>query len=49
MTTFFGFANKRTIYLYGKISLAHARCTLLSQVITFLTSIFTENNQHIQN
>ena len=33
MTSFFCFANKRAIYLDGKISLAHARCTHLSQVI----------------
>jgi len=33
MTSFFRFANKRAIYLDGKISLAHARCTHLCQVI----------------
>ena len=33
MTSFFHFANKRTIYLDGKISLTHAWCTHLSQVI----------------
>jgi hypothetical protein len=33
MTSFFRFTNKRTIYLDGKISLKHARCTHLSQVI----------------
>jgi len=33
MTSFFRFANKRAIYLDGKISLAHARCTHLSHVI----------------
>jgi hypothetical protein len=33
MMSFFRFANKRAIYLDGKISLAHARCTHLSQVI----------------
>jgi hypothetical protein len=33
MTSFFRFANKRAIYLDGKISLAHERCTHLSQVI----------------
>ena len=33
MTPFFLFASKRAIYLDGKISLAHARCTHLSQVI----------------
>jgi len=33
MTSFFRFANKRAIYLEGKISLAHARCTHLSQMI----------------
>jgi hypothetical protein len=33
MTSFFRFANKQAIYLDGKISLAHARGTHLSQVI----------------
>ncbi len=33
MTSFFRFTNKRAIYLDGKISLTHARCTHLSQVI----------------
>ena len=33
MTSFFRFANKPAIYLDGKISLAHVRCTHLSQVI----------------
>ena len=28
-TSFFHFVNKRAIYLYGKISLAHDRCTYL--------------------
>ena len=32
VTSFFCFAYKRAIYLDGKISLAHARCTHLSQV-----------------
>jgi len=58
MTSFFRFANKRAIYLDGKISLAHARCTHLSHVIksqnkiiytVVNASIFTENNHHIQN
>jgi len=31
--SYFRFANKRAIYLDCKISLAHARCTHLSQVI----------------
>jgi hypothetical protein len=30
MTSFFRFAIKRAIYLNGKISLAHARCTHLN-------------------
>jgi hypothetical protein len=33
MTSFFRFANKRAIYLDGKISLAHGWCKHLSQVI----------------
>jgi len=33
VTSFLRFANKRAIYLDGKISLAHARCTHLSRVI----------------
>jgi len=33
MTSFFRFANNRAIYDDGKISLAYARCTQLSQVI----------------
>jgi len=33
MTSFFGFANNRAIYLDGKISLEHAWCTHLSQMI----------------
>ena len=33
MTSFFRFANKQAIHLDGKISLAHAWCTHLSQVI----------------
>ena len=33
MSSFFRFENKRAIYLDVKISLAHARCTHLSQVI----------------
>jgi len=33
MRFFFRFANKRANYLDGKIPLAHARCTHLSQVI----------------
>ena len=33
------FANKRAIYLDGKISLAHARCTHLSQVIKLENTI----------
>ena len=33
MMSFFRFANKRVIYIDGKISLAHVQCTHLSQVI----------------
>jgi len=33
MISFFRFANKRAIYLNGRISLAHGRSTHLSQVI----------------
>jgi hypothetical protein len=54
MTSFFRFANKRAIYLDGKISLAHARCTHLSQVIQSknqiiytivnVLNIYVENN-----
>jgi hypothetical protein len=33
MMSFFRFANKRAIYLDGKISLAHVRHTHISQVI----------------
>ena len=33
MTPFFRFTNEQTIYLDGKISLAHARRTYLSRVI----------------
>ena len=33
MRSFFRFTNKRVIYLDGKISLAHVRCTHLNQVI----------------
>ena len=59
MTLFFRFAHKRTIYLDGNISLAHARCIHLSQVVKSqnniiytvvnVLNIFTENKQHIQN
>jgi hypothetical protein len=41
MMSFFRFANKRVIYIDGKISLAHVQCTHLSQVMksqnTFIT------------
>jgi hypothetical protein len=33
MTSFFRFASNEAIYVDGKISLSHARCTQLSQVI----------------
>ena len=33
MTSFFRFVNKQAIYLDGQVSLAHARCPHLSQVI----------------
>jgi len=33
MRSFYRFVNKQAIYLDGKISLAHAQCTHLSQVI----------------
>ena len=33
MPSFYQFVNKQTIYLDGKISLGHVRCTHLSQVI----------------
>ena len=59
MTSFFSFVSKRAMYLDGRISLAHVRCTYLSQVIksqnkikytvvNVLNSIFTEKNQHIK-
>jgi phosphorylcholine metabolism protein LicD len=34
------FPNKRAVYLKGKISLAHARCTHLSQVIKSQNNLF---------
>jgi hypothetical protein len=60
MTSFFRFANKQAINQMTKFLLAHARYTFkpgdknhkiifFTQLLTFQTSIFTENNQHIQN
>ena len=58
MTSFFRFVNKRAIYRLGIISLAHVPVHTFNpgnkiiksnylQVVNVLTSIFTDNNQHI--
>jgi predicted small secreted protein len=39
MTSFFCFVSKRAMYLDGRISLAHVRCTYLSQVIKLQNKI----------
>ena len=57
MTSFFRFVNTRAIYRLGIISLTHApghtfkpgNKIIYSVVNVLITSIFTENNQHIQN
>ena len=57
MTSFFRFVNKQAIYRLGIISLAHAPVhtfkpvnkIIYTVVNVFIISIFTENNQHIQN
>ena len=57
MTSFFRFVNKREIYRLGVISLAHApvhtfkpgnKIIIYTVVNVLITSIFTENNPHIQ-
>ena len=54
MTSFFQFVNKQTIYLDGKISLAHVWCQMIksqNKNIYMFVNVFnicTEINHHIQ-